>query len=282
MFGANETCAQNQLERVSIAERADGLGYVVRFHLTAPVDSFALAQPETGRVELALFGDGLSHTDLNQLYDSGLFQSIRQLTLNRGIGFVFHHNEDEIFFTGAYPDQNGRDLLLSLERRNANELIALISGEKPLDWAALGADDSDVSQQEEESPERITTEKEPIQTPVREDDTPDKTDQIPETQTAHQRQDTTDVSDHVTVTQTVQQSYALYPGDPMELYLRWATTTPLNRHLHYSGSAISQSTIQTPHPWQHHNYFSSRNLWDSHSDTSRNLQRSRPDPSGNL
>ena len=43
-----------KLERISFAPRGDGMGYVIRFHHSARLDSFSLIQPASDLIQLEL------------------------------------------------------------------------------------------------------------------------------------------------------------------------------------------------------------------------------------
>ncbi|MDX1619287.1 MAG: N-acetylmuramoyl-L-alanine amidase, partial [Balneolaceae bacterium] len=45
---------ENPLERVSAAERSDGRGYVIRFHLSEAGDSFKVTQPDVDLIQMTL------------------------------------------------------------------------------------------------------------------------------------------------------------------------------------------------------------------------------------
>src|SRR5699024_7943487 len=45
-----------QLSRISVAERADGGGLVLRYHLSAQPDSYTLYRPRTDLIQMNLYG----------------------------------------------------------------------------------------------------------------------------------------------------------------------------------------------------------------------------------
>lgn len=106
--------AQSELSRVSLTERSDRLGYVIRFHLTAPVDSFHFDQPDIDLIEITLFADGLSPTEIGNFQDIHVIASIDQKQLTNGLYVSIQLNRDRAFQASAYPDINRRDLLVGL------------------------------------------------------------------------------------------------------------------------------------------------------------------------
>ncbi len=108
--------AQTQLERISKAERSDGLGYVVRYHLSQPVDSFTVIQPAPDLIQMELFHDNIDTTGIKIFNQEGKIQEIRLYKLERSYG-VDIYLESEISVTSqAYIDQNGSDILLALSK----------------------------------------------------------------------------------------------------------------------------------------------------------------------
>ena len=56
--------AQPELPRISVAERSDGLGYVVRYHFTTAPDSFKIFQPRADLIQVAIYKNGVSIHDV--------------------------------------------------------------------------------------------------------------------------------------------------------------------------------------------------------------------------
>ncbi len=244
---------QVYLERISLSERSDGLGFVIRAHLTEAVDSFSLAQLEEHRVQIALYSSNLVISEPLLLPNDPLIQNLIIHDLEEGLGFEVEMSSDRLFRSNAYFDVNRRDVLIALTIVSPDEMI--VYGD-PL------FDKEDVTEQ--------------ILTPT---DSAVKT-AAPETTALDTTAlDTTDLkTDEQIVDSDLERiqtlnHYSLYPGDPMALYLRWAVDTHQNRHLHYSGSNPNQRSIQSIHPWQNHHYFTVHEP---------NLRSSRFEPSGNL
>ena len=117
IFPIQMALAQPELQRVSITERADGLGYVIRLHLTQAVNSFEFDQPEMDRIEISLFSLRIQSQSPVQLPEHPILESIRQEPLadQNGLRLTFQLSSIQQFRARIYPDVNGRDLLLGLE-----------------------------------------------------------------------------------------------------------------------------------------------------------------------
>ncbi len=121
-FISTSTFAQPHLERISKAERSDGLGYVVRYHLSAPVDSFTVIQPAPDLVQMELFADNIDTTGIQMFNQEGKIQEVRLYKLERSYGVDIYLDPDIYVKSKAYPDQNGSDILLALTKADKYEV----------------------------------------------------------------------------------------------------------------------------------------------------------------
>jgi N-acetylmuramoyl-L-alanine amidase len=124
--------------RVSLAERSDGRGYVVRLHTTGPVPAYKVEEVQAGRLTLTLFQTGLSNT-VQRADPRG---PIRQ--------YALHHADGRAVLTidleagvhleapRAYPDRDSHDLLLALTYAPPPRAAAQASA--PAGASAGGAD----------------------------------------------------------------------------------------------------------------------------------------------
>lgn len=124
--GNSAVLAQSELTQVTIAERSDGEGYVLRYHLTEPPDSFRIARPSVQLVQLNIYGSRLSEAEIPtgeiaEITDIDLFD------IENGVGTEIYLNENSVFTINTYPDVNGRDLLVSLENSSNENVLAAIS-----------------------------------------------------------------------------------------------------------------------------------------------------------
>ncbi len=114
--------AQPHLERISKAERSDGLGYVVRYHLSAPVDSFTVIQPAPDLIQMELFADNIDTTGIQMFDQEGKIQEVRLYKLERSFGVDIYLDSDIYVKSKAYHDQNGSDILLALTKADPYEV----------------------------------------------------------------------------------------------------------------------------------------------------------------
>ncbi len=115
-FSAVDLSAQTDLERISIAERSDGKGFVVRYHLTEPADSFKIAQPAPDLVQFMIYSPGLEPYDFITPDDVDAIQNFEYHNNKSGFGTDIILEQENYFISRAYKDQNGTHLLIALER----------------------------------------------------------------------------------------------------------------------------------------------------------------------
>ncbi|NBC66696.1 MAG: hypothetical protein GVY07_13700 [Bacteroidetes bacterium] len=129
--------AQSQLERISITERGDGNGYVLRYHLTEMVDSYDLIQPEINRVQMQLFSPGLNAAEAEMPEMNEEIIGLELIQLNGGIGVEITSAENLFFTAETYPDQNMRDLLVNLEYASQADVEAVALESEPYEWSLI-------------------------------------------------------------------------------------------------------------------------------------------------
>ena len=138
----------NELNRISAVERSDGKGYVVRYHLSAMVDSFEVYQPAENLIQMMLYSSDLDTANFSKPDQSSIFSSIEVYSLPSGIAVDILINDGIYFNTNVYPDQNQKDLLLALTTVSRNQMTGLTEDMQPLDWNLYAEDqysDSDFS-----------------------------------------------------------------------------------------------------------------------------------------
>jgi N-acetylmuramoyl-L-alanine amidase len=124
--GLNQVYSQTELNRISVAERSDGKGYVVRYHLSEMVDSVQVQQPSAEKIRMMLYSGDL---DTLNFISPDLPKTFRELNFypaREGIAIEITMDSDQLFSTRTYPDQNGRDLLLGMERTDTEKLAEII------------------------------------------------------------------------------------------------------------------------------------------------------------
>lgn len=116
--------AQVVLERVSITERADGRGVVIRNHLSLMPDSFQLIQPAENRIQFVIYSEEI---ESENFIEAVLIDDIEQINYFSGPGFFAYEitlSEGVFYLGNAYPDVNQTHILIGLERVE----VAVLSG----------------------------------------------------------------------------------------------------------------------------------------------------------
>lgn len=135
IIGIGSLTAQSQIERISITERGDGNGYVLRYHLSEMVDSYNLIQPETDRIQMQLFSSGLNTAGVLMPEMNEEIISIDLHQIDGGIGVDITIAENVFLQAEAYPDQNMRDLLVNLEYVSETEVEAIANVSDLYEWS---------------------------------------------------------------------------------------------------------------------------------------------------
>ena len=117
---------QVQLERISVTDRADGMGFVLRHHLTSRPDSFKVSQTELNKIQVIIYDEDLLYQNY-RAPDDEIIQHIEIIPLPFGVGFQYLTRKDRNFLANAYYDQNQRDILISLEPISQQELADVVS-----------------------------------------------------------------------------------------------------------------------------------------------------------
>lgn len=115
IFTVSSVTAQVVLDRVSITERADGRGVVIRNHLSMMPDSFRVIQPAENRIQFVIYSEGIDSEDF---IEAELTDDIERIDYSTGTGFFAYEitiQEGITYLGNAYPDVNQTDVLLSLE-----------------------------------------------------------------------------------------------------------------------------------------------------------------------
>lgn len=135
--------AQHDLNRISAVERSDGLGYVIRYHLSAAVDSFEVFQPTENLIQMVLYAEKLDTSNFSLPQENDVFKSFDVYDLPSGFAVDITLNDGHYFNTRAYPDQNRRDLLLALTTTTREQLATVTSEMEPIQWSRFARTDTD-------------------------------------------------------------------------------------------------------------------------------------------
>lgn len=151
-----EAAGQHELNRISAVERSDGKGFVVRYHQTAPADSFKIFRPSKQLIQMVLYSQDMDTANFSVPDRSDIFKEINVFDIPSGFAFDFHIQDDVYVETAAYPDQNRRDLLLSLTHSNpdTDNFMNQLGDLDPINWALYQVtyQEAELSNQQTENP----------------------------------------------------------------------------------------------------------------------------------
>jgi N-acetylmuramoyl-L-alanine amidase len=134
--------AQNSLDRISVATRSDGLGYVLRMHFVSAPDSFVVLQPHAEMIQLAVYKNGIQHNQV-QFPDAGeVITRYELIPIPGGIALNLHLAPERYYLANAYPDANRRHLLVGLTRSTRGDIDRISDGLSVIDWQRFGVQDS--------------------------------------------------------------------------------------------------------------------------------------------
>jgi len=142
--------AQNVLPRVSVATRGDGLGYVLRMHFTSAPDSFKVFQPSADLIQITTYKSGIETESIQLPPQGDIIQAVTPVAFRGGSGFNIQLSEGHFFIARAYPDANGRHLLVGLTAASQRDIAILTEGMQPIVWR-LPADTASESTREYEN-----------------------------------------------------------------------------------------------------------------------------------
>lgn len=123
---ASTVFAQSELSRISIAERSDGRGFVMRYHLSEAPDSFRVVRPSVNLVQVNLYGSRLNSEEV-AVGENDEIADIQLFDIENGVGADIYLIENVFFNSDAYPDINGTDLLLALEYATEESVMASVT-----------------------------------------------------------------------------------------------------------------------------------------------------------
>ncbi len=128
------SAAQSVLPRISVAERSDGLGYVIRYHFSSAPDSFKVFQPSANLIQVAIYKNGVSLTSTQLPSGSAGIHGMNLTEIPGGFGTDIRLPGTRAYLAKAYPDANGRHLLVGLTEISMRELDILTDGQPVIDW----------------------------------------------------------------------------------------------------------------------------------------------------
>lgn len=129
-----QSLAQSDLERVSVTERSDGKGYVIRFHLAADADSFKVRHPEPDLIQMMIYSDSLNPIDFIEPTANPAIRNIEYHNNRSGFGADIILQEGQFFKIQSYPDRNNSHLLIALERTSEEIVKSYTANEDFIIW----------------------------------------------------------------------------------------------------------------------------------------------------
>ncbi len=239
MMTPQASAAQINLERISVTERSDGRGYVIRHHFNERPDSFRVSQPDLYTLQLYLYHDEIVYQNY-EAPDNRILEEIQIIQLDYGIGVEYRIRENHYFSTASYFDRNQSDVLISLE--STSQAVAAVQS------AAAS---------------RLFMIDEPATLDTKATGPPIHETQITDTETEEEAAQSPDryKFDTFLSKRNPAALHRLPIGDPFELYLRSVypktgsetSSSFLMRPVQSTG--INKTTIQPAHPWMNQSLF---------------------------
>lgn len=130
------------LSKVSVAARHDHKGYVIRFHLSSPVDSFLVLQPAVDQIQLLLYKKSIKHDKMKIDRHSGPVEHVKVHDIPWGLGVDIKLKKGDYFICNGYPDRNGHDFLLGLTTASKKDVDVLVKGIVPFNWSRMNTNSS--------------------------------------------------------------------------------------------------------------------------------------------
>lgn len=127
----------NTLQKVTTAERSDGKGQVIRFHMSERADSFEVYQPDADLIQMTLYHEDIDTSDINLPNISSAFDEISFYDIPEGIGVDIYITAEKFYDGKAYHDKNSNDLLLGLTKVESSELEYLTKETEPIIWSSF-------------------------------------------------------------------------------------------------------------------------------------------------
>lgn len=118
MGGASFPAAAQDVEGLSLNERGDGQGHVLRVQASETIAAYAMPQMESNQVEWTLYNTELS-SSFEEFAPQGPIENYTKVRRNGHLVLRFDLEEDEDIHVSAYRDGASEDLLLSFANAGA-------------------------------------------------------------------------------------------------------------------------------------------------------------------
>lgn len=126
--------SQTVLERISVAERSDGKGLVLRYHINGSVDSFRVAQPGPDLIQMMIYSEKLNSDSFTKPKLKPGIERIDYHNNEAGFGIDIFLQENRHFRATGYPDRDRDHMLLALENVTASEISGLTDNGNFIFW----------------------------------------------------------------------------------------------------------------------------------------------------
>lgn len=135
-FGQLQQLPAQQITRTTLAERADGLGFVLRFHATARIDSFKIVQSSAELVQVAMYRNNLRIPAETAQMRSPV-SSVTFHPIPGGTGIDIRLAKDTRYLSRIYRDRDTNDILVGLTSVSRRDIDNFTRGFSPVDWSKL-------------------------------------------------------------------------------------------------------------------------------------------------
>lgn len=126
--------SQTSLERISVAERSDGKGLVLRYHISGTVDSFRVTQPGADLIQMMIYSEKM---DADSFTKPNLKPGIERIDYHNneaGFGIDIFLQENSHYKATAYPDRDRDHVLLAMESVTKSEIASVIDNSDFIFW----------------------------------------------------------------------------------------------------------------------------------------------------
>lgn len=135
LFTVVPSFSQNQLTRISIVDRSDGLGAVLRYHFEEAIDSFTVIQPAPDLIQMVLYQPDIDTSNILLPESDHNLNEIHLYNLGYGYGVDIYLKNNVSYKASAYIDKNLRHLLVGFTKTDPKELKKYSQGFIARDWS---------------------------------------------------------------------------------------------------------------------------------------------------
>lgn len=125
---------QTSLDRISVAERSDGKGLVLRYHIRGEVDSFLVTQPGPDLVQMMIYSERMNTDSFTKPKLKKGIERIDYHDNEAGFGIDIFLQENHHYKATAYPDRDRDHLLLAMEAVSNTEIADLTDNTDFIFW----------------------------------------------------------------------------------------------------------------------------------------------------